>query len=389
MTSDIVDQLKGRGHEVLVITSRHQRERITTLENGIRRVFHLQSPDRDFYHPHYVLADRWHEYENLHFMKQAITEFLPDCIFIHGLWNMSRKIALDAEKLYPNRVVYYMASHWPTEMDAHTSYWRAPTRRTWMRLPKKVASIFVRNVLLSDSTSRRPEFSHVLCVSKYIQDCMIDQVGVPIQQTKVVHNGIDLKAFPPKAKKRVDGNQLKLLYAGGFWEHKGVISALDAIDHLINSLSIRNVHLSLVGAGHPEYVAHMKRRIRETHIESYVSFRDRVPRDQMPNLLKSYDILLFPSTGPEPLPRIVQEAMACGLLVIGSNAGGTPEILHDGVNGLSFDAGDSKMLAEKIASVASDPHLCERLALAARRTVEEQFSIEIMVNKIEEYFASL
>lgn len=389
MTRDIVDQLKERGHEVLVVTSRHQREQITTPEDGIRRVFHLQSPDRNFYHPHYVLTDRWHEYENLRFLKQAIEEFIPDCIFIHGLWNMSRRIALDAERLCPTKVVYYVASLWPIEMDAHASYWMTPTRRTWMRLPKKGASIFVRKVLLSDSSRRSPKFNRVLCVSKYIQDCMTDQVGVPIQQTRVIYNGIDVRAFSPQARKRADGDLLKLVYAGGFWEHKGLTSALVAIDYLINKLGVRNIHLSLVGAGHPEYMVHMKRRISEAHIESYVSFRDRVPRDQMPDLLKSFDILLFPSTGPEALPRIVQEAMACGLLVIGSTAGGTPEILNDGVNGLSFEAGDSKMLAEKIALAASDPKLRDRLTLAARRTVEDQFTIAGMVGKLEEYFGSL
>lgn len=389
MTFDVVAQLKERGHKVLVMTSRHQRERITSPEDGVQRVFHLQSPDRDFYHPHYALLERWHEFENQRFLKQSIFDFLPDFIFIHGLWNMSRRVALDAERYLPTKVVYYIASLWPIEMDAHISYWSTPTRRTWMRFPKKAISFFVQKALLSGSASRTPRFDRVLCVSKYIQDRMIDQVGVSPQHTDVIYNGVDTKVFSPQAIHRADGGHLKLIYAGGFWEHKGVLSSLDAIDHLINRLGIRNIHLSLVGAGHPEYVAHMKRRIRQTQIESYVSFRERVPRERMPELLRSYDVLVFPSTGPEALPRIVQEAMACGLLVIGSTAGGTPEILHDGVNGLSFEAGDSKMLAEKIALAASDPRLRKRLASAARRTVEEQFSIEIMVNKVEEYFASL
>lgn len=389
LTRDIADQLKERGHGVLVITSRYQKERILTPEEGIQRVLYLQSLDRNYYHPHYVLTDRWHEYENLRFLKQATTSFMPDVIFIHGLWNMSRKIALDAEKLYPNQVVYYMASYWPIEMDAHTSYWTTETRRGWMRLPKKVVAVLVRKTLLSNSSSQKPKFNRVLCVSKYIQDCMVDQVGVPIQHTKVIYNGIDIKVFLPQSNKSTNADNLKLIYAGGFWEHKGVTTAIEAVDYLVNNLGITNIHLSLIGAGHPEYLEKMKRQISEASIERYISFRDRVPRDQMPELLKSYDILLFPSTWPEPLARMVQEAMACGLLVIGSNSGGTPEILHDGKNGLAFETGDSKMMAEKIALAASDPKLRYRLTKAARQTVEEHFTIEGMVDHIEDYFSSM
>lgn len=389
LTGDIVDQLQDRGHHVLVLTSRYEKERITKPEKGIQRVLQLQSYDVNYYHPRYVFTDRWHEHENLSFLKEAVASFMPEIIFIHGLWNMSRKIALDAERLFPDQVVYYMASYWPIEKDAHVSYWTTPTRRPWLRVPKKVIGVLVRKALLSKSSSQTLNFNRVLCVSKYIQDCMVDQVGVPIQHTRVIYNGIDVRVFSPQSNKRVDDNILKLIYAGGFWEHKGVTSAIEAVDHLVNTLCIRNIHLSLVGSGHPEYVEKMKRQISEAGIESYVSFRDRVPRNQMPELLKSYDILLFPSTWPEPLARIVQEAMACGLLVIGSTSGGTPEILHDGRNGLAFKAGDSKMLAEKIALAVSNPELRNRLTQAARRTVEEHFTFEAMVDNLEDYFTKI
>lgn len=389
LTCDIVDRLRERGHKLLVLTSRHQRERLTAPEKDIHRVLYPESADRDHYHPHYVLTDRWHEHENSRFLKEAFNSFIPEVLFIHGLWNMSCRVALDAERLCPNRVVYYMASNWPIEMDAHTSYWTTPTKRPWLRLPKKLVGALVQKNLLSSAIGQTLKFDRVLCVSKYIQDCLIHQLGLPVQHTQVLYNGIDVNAFSPRPYKRNDDNDLKLIYAGGFWEHKGVFSAIEAIDHLVNRLGVRNIHLALVGAGHPEYVAKMKRQISELDLEDFVSFTDRVPRGQMPSLLQAYDILLFPSTGPEALARIVQEAMACGVLVIGSTAGGTPEILQDGKNGLAFKAGDAKMLAEKIALAASNRELRDCLTRAARCTVEERFTIEGMVDRLEEYFASL
>lgn len=387
LTRDIVNQLVGRGHDALVLTSRHKKERINSPEPGIRRDLHLQSPDRQNYHFHYVMTDRWHEYQNKIFLKKAVSSFKPDVVFIHGMWNMSRKVALDAEVIFPDRVVYYVASTWPIDMDAHTSFWAQPHRRPWLRFLKKVGGEILSATLLRNITSHYLSFARVMCVSKFIQDNLVNQLGLPLQNTQVVHNGIDVTAFTPETKKKWDNGVLNLLYAGGFWEHKGVITAIEALGRLAHTRGLENIHLTLVGKGHHAYEKEVRDRIGELGINDLVSFGEHVPRDQMPALLRKYHILLFPSTGPEALPRIVQEAMACGLLVIGSSAGGTPEILHDGENGLVFKAGDARMLAEKISLAESDPDLRLRLSRAARRTVEDKFTIDGMVDKIEMYLS--
>jgi glycosyltransferase involved in cell wall biosynthesis len=106
----------------------------------------------------------------------------------------------------------------------------------------------------------------------------------------------------------------------------------------------------------------------------------------MPSVFAEHEVLLFPSIWPEPLARIIQEAMACELVVIGTATGGTNEILSEGENGLIFEVGNSAMLAEKINLIMSEPSLREKLAQAARKTVEERFSLNRMVTEIEESF---
>jgi glycosyltransferase involved in cell wall biosynthesis len=100
-------------------------------------------------------------------------------------------------------------------------------------------------------------------------------------------------------------------------------------------------------------------------------------------------VLLFPSIWPEPLARVVQEAMASGLVVIGTTTGGTPELLREGETGLTFPAEDATALAHQIGRLAADPALYNRLALAARHTVETSFTEQRMVDEIERYFAGL
>jgi len=202
-----------------------------------------------------------------------------------------------------------------------------------------------------------------------------------------VYNGIDIENFPMRSLDGDPSAPLQLMYAGGLLEHKGVHTAIEAMGILAHRLGVRNAHLTLVGDGHPAYVEHLKRVAEDLNVSSYVTFFGRVPRFEMPHLMRRFDVLLFPSTGPEPLPRVVQEAMACGLVVIGTDTGGTPEILHDGENGLVFEAGDANVLADQIARIGNDRRLHAHMARAARRTVLERFTLDRMVDEIESYFA--
>lgn len=381
LTNDIVTLFQKNGHQVLVLTSRHRAEEINGREPDVLRVLHLESPDHEHYHPHYTLLSRWCDRQNTRYLRQVIASFEPDVVFIHGLWNMSQRVAVDAECFFQGRVIYYMASHWPTDTNAHVAYWRSPPVTPWLYRPKKWFGRLSQRLFLAPA--EQPKFARVLCVSAFIQNYLVNQVDVPRENTQVVYNGIDVHAFRPAFPVREDRSILQLLYAGGLWEHKGVPTAIEAVDQLVNVMDVQNIHLTLVGAGHPTYVKQLADQIKASRLEAFISFQDRVPRSQMPILLQQYDALVFPSTGPEALARIVQEAMACGLVVIGSRMGGTPEIILDGENGLTFEAGDARMLSEKIALIAKDQLLRERLSRAGRKTVEERFTIERMVDEIE------
>ena len=150
-----------------------------------------------------------------------------------------------------------------------------------------------------------------------------------------------------------------------------------------------NVQLSIYGRGTPEYQDRLENSVSKYQLDRYVRFKGVVPREEMPVVFAAHHVLIFPSVWAEPLARIIQEAMACGLVVIGTATGGTREILHDGENGLIFEAGDAQMLTEKILQVHDDENLRARLAKSARRTVKEEFSLERMVDEIEESFTQI
>jgi glycosyltransferase involved in cell wall biosynthesis len=85
----------------------------------------------------------------------------------------------------------------------------------------------------------------------------------------------------------------------------------------------------------------------------------------------------------EAFSRLVLEAMACGTIVVGTPNGGTKEVIVDGETGLLFPAQDPAALARCLRKLAAEPETVERLRRAARRVVEQQYSSEAMVARIE------
>ena len=77
--------------------------------------------------------------------------------------------------------------------------------------------------------------------------------------------------------------------------------------------------------------------------------------------------------------------MAAGAVVLGTDAGGTPEIIEDGVTGFLYPLGEEgqKVLAERISELASDESLRHRLSEQGMKRAREAFSMEGMLQRLE------
>jgi len=86
---------------------------------------------------------------------------------------------------------------------------------------------------------------------------------------------------------------------------------------------------------------------------------------------------------------VILEAMASGTPPVGSTAGGIPEVIVDGVNGLLFKKGNWRDLANKILMLIEDRVLRNRLAMNARKTVEENYDWPVIASRIKEAYTKL
>lgn len=380
---EVAERLAERGHTIGVLTSRHEREKAPANEQNIYRLLHLEG-DLAYYQP-LQFFKKWKKQhrENLESLERIINEFSPDLIFVWGMWALSKALPALAEQRLPGRVVYYLSDYWPAASDMHTTYWKSPVHHALMRLPKRVLSNIAMSILAKEAQPAL-QLQHVICVSARVRDLLVE-AGIPIQHARIIHGGTDTERFAKLGNRESSSQHLKLLYAGQLVHHKGVHTSIEAMARLVNRQKLHQLSLTLVGSGHPDYEASLRNLIQRERLGDFVTFYGPVSKDKMPGLLQKYDVLIFPSIYEEPLARMTQEAMAAGLVVVGTTTGGTKEILRDGETGLTFAPEDADGLADQITRLLGNPDFCSRLAQAGRQTVFEQFTLEKMVADIEAY----
>ena len=117
-------------------------------------------------------------------------------------------------------------------------------------------------------------------------------------------------------------------------------------------------------------VMNFPRAAEVTPLSGRVFFAGARSSEDIPVWMNACDLLVLPSLS-EGRPNVVLEAQACGLPVIATRVGGTPELIEDGVDGILVEAGDSCALAESIKQLCDEEGLKNELGAAARRKVEE------------------
>ena len=384
---EVTTDLLSRGHDVRVLTSRHGIKSNDQLNSGnVTRSLHLMA-DIHYYRPlDFFLKLPSQEKENLAELKKAIEQFNPDVIMFWGMYALSHNLPHWVETQMPECVTYYMASYWPTDPDLHEMYWNLKANSwvtEWVKRPLRRLA-FTR--LRRDGYPPKLQFENVICCSEYVRELLVDSGKVP-SDTGVVYAGAEPGPFLNlKASKELNTNHIfQLLYFGRLVPDKGVHTAIEAVGLLEEKGLIDRVELTILGDGHPDYKEYLKIRVQELGIEDHVHFLGKVPREDIPDQLSHFDMFLFTSSWPEPFGRTIVEAMMAGLVVIGSDVGGSREIFQHYDSEMLFQPGDSQGLANKIVRIISSPELYHRLINAGRQLAFERFTIHQMTNGIEKF----
>lgn len=208
-------------------------------------------------------------------------------------------------------------------------------------------------------------------------------------QYEVIPDGIEFDKFkagidPGKIKKElsIPNGDLVVGVVAKLWEGKGHAVLLEAAVEIARR--VPNVRFLLVGDGYLR--DSLERMVLNKGLKDYIIFTGF--RNDIPEITSVFDVSVLASSF-EGLGRVLLEAMALGKPVVGTNIGGIPEAIRDGVNGLLVPAGDAKALSEAIISLLSDGDMRRRMGDAGRKIAQERFSSEKMVSDIEVLYRRL
>ncbi len=166
-------------------------------------------------------------------------------------------------------------------------------------------------------------------------------------------------------------------YAGRLVEEKGLGDLVDAI-----ALCPANVHLTLIGDG--PFKPQLQQQIAEKRLAARVSISPGVPLAQLTDWMRSLNVFALPSrttrTWKEQFGRVIIEAHACGIPVIGSDSGAIPEVI--GNAGLVAREGDPQSLAAAITKLAENPDQAAEMGRLGRQRVESWCSWQQIANQM-------
>jgi glycosyltransferase involved in cell wall biosynthesis len=121
-------------------------------------------------------------------------------------------------------------------------------------------------------------------------------------------------------------------------------------------------------------------------ISEHVSFLG--VRNDLPDLLSAADSVLMPSL-TEGFPRVAIEAMAAGKSVIATKVGGVPEAITHGQSGILVQPKNIESMSTALVELVRDVELQARLSVAARKHVEQNYSVEKYVARLDEIYSQL
>lgn len=264
--------------------------------------------------------------------------------------------------------------------------------------PVVIASIRDRGAYLTPMQKRVQRFicrfaDCVLVNADAVKDWLTSE-GYNPSNIVVIPNGVELDRFSEKPNPQRVRQELGIpldapivMVVSRLTRQKGLEQFLEAAERLMRRFP--DARFVIVGYANPaeqEYENTLKAVTDRRGLTGRVIFTGL--RQDVPSLLAAATVSVMPSLN-EALSNVLLESMAAGAPTVATRVGGTPEAIVDEVTGLLVEPGDSAALADAIAKLLLHPALARRLGEAARKAIEDRYSVEKMVRATEALYLDL
>jgi N-acetyl-alpha-D-glucosaminyl L-malate synthase BshA len=223
----------------------------------------------------------------------------------------------------------------------------------------------------------------ITSVSDYLKRETVERFDVPADGIEVIHNFVDPGLYhrashPCHKDTFLPPGEMLVMHVSNFRPVKRIADVVRIFARIHKRIPSK---LIFVGDG-PE-------RPTATAEADALGITDRViflgKQDSVAELMACADLLLLPSAS-ESFGLVALEAMASGVPVVASNAGGLPEVIEDGVTGHLGNVGDVEAMAEAGISILSDNAKWSRMSGAAQQVARERFGADVVVPQYERYY---
>jgi glycosyltransferase involved in cell wall biosynthesis len=235
-----------------------------------------------------------------------------------------------------------------------------------------------------------PGVAAAVCMTVAIeQHCRHEKMRPP--EYHVIYDGLDLQRFRPTRAPEDVREELGIPrgapvvgVVGNIQEWKGQHVLLSAMVEVVREFS--DAIALVVGGAHRSgraYADALRRFVSAQQLTRHVIFTGA--RQDVADVMNAMDVVVHSSVRGEPFGRVIIEGMSVGKPVIATRAGGVPEIIHDRVDGVLVEPGNSSELARELCRLLGDATLRRTLGEAARSAVRA-FSLEAHVEQMSRLY---
>ncbi|GAC1349575.1 MAG: glycosyltransferase family 4 protein [Ktedonobacteraceae bacterium] len=228
---------------------------------------------------------------------------------------------------------------------------------------------------------------------RYLLGLLKDLPDAARQQNKIhlVYHGVNTQHFSPaqtQSSRHVSDEPPLILSIGRFVEKKGYRYLIAACKILVERN--RRFQCAIYGSG--PLKRDVRQQITRLGLEEYVHLHDERTQEDLPDIYRAAAMFVLPcciaSDGDrDGIPNVLLEAMATGLPVVSTTAGGIPELVEHDRNGFLVPEKDSQALANALERLLGDVTLRISLATEARRHIVTHFDAEQNLGLLVECFA--
>jgi glycosyltransferase involved in cell wall biosynthesis len=300
--------------------------------------------------------------------RRAIDEFRPDLV---SFWNpafVTFSPLLAARQLAVPSLVHLS--------DTAANPFRNPHAPRFPRRLRRAGRAAV------DALLRFSRPSRYVVPSAFLRDKLVSRESLPAARTVVLRWPVEPVASGCPDGASVHRGASRLLFVGTLIPEKGPDVLVAAVREAVRACP--GLSLTFVGDGPAPFVA----RLRDAARGLDVRFLGRLDRAGVVGAYREHDVLVFPSVWDEPFAVVPLEAMALGLAVVASRAGGTPEAVIDGETGLLVPPGDAGALAAALLRLAREPERARALAARGSAWARREQGFAAFMDRLETLYAS-